>query len=231
MLPFLRVLPAAALALAVAILLLALTPPDGARTALHRVAIDARGPLQHPDEHPEWRQFFMMAAFRRAEAVDRLRELPSAPTRLPEIVLPLPELPPITIAPAAAAPPAPPAAPPTAEAPAEPQHLAGLPLERRASDPAPEEVTGSIEEAPGATIPVEIGEASSTELPIVLPQKRPPILRHPLRQKSSKPAKPKRRLAHAKRPAKPPREKQTGLFDVWFGGDKAAAKPPAQAAQ
>src|SRR6185312_3926808 len=66
--------------------------------ALHRVAMDARGPLQDREDHPEWRQFFIMAAFRRAEAVTKLRDLPSAPTKLPEIALPVPPAPPITAA-------------------------------------------------------------------------------------------------------------------------------------
>lgn len=314
MLPLLRVLPVGGVLIAILMLILALTPPDGTAPALHRATIDARGPLQDREDHPEWRQFLIMAAFRRAEAVTKLRDLPSAPTKLPEIVVPVPPAPPITITPAVASVPstqrvaslapaanvaseatpatapavavapaekapapvieekptefaslplpeieAPPititpateppmaSTPATAEpvepaatplspadvrlpkasagkariavplptaAPAELRKVVGLPVERSMTDPAPEEVTGSTDELPGATIPVEIGETSSTELPIVLPRERPPVLR-----------KPRRPLTRAKRPAKPqpPPRKQMGLLDVWLSRNQKAA--------
>jgi len=291
MLPLLRGLTVGGVFFAILILLLALMPPDGATLALHRVAMDARGPLQDREDHPEWRQFFIMAAFRRAEAVTKLRDLPSAPTKLPEIALPVPPAPPITITAAAASGPSaqrlaalapvanaapaskPAVAPALAVAPAEkapasavedkPSDLAslpvpaieappititaaaepgsapasetqiavplptaapttlrkvsGLPVERSLTDPAPEEVTGSIDAPPGATIPIEIGETSSTELPIVLPPARPPILR-----------KPKRSVPRAKHPAKPQPHKQMGLLDVWLASHQSA---PSQAAK
>jgi hypothetical protein len=308
MLPLLRVLPVGGVFFAVLILIFALTPPDGATLALHRVAIDARGPLQDREDHPEWRQFFIQAALRRAEAVTKLRDLPSAPTKLPEIVMPVPPAPPIAITaaamsgpsaqhiaaitPAADAAPAPkPAvAPDLAVAPAEnaparaidhkpvaivslpvqiieappitimpatvqtlpsipaadvllpeasagktriavplpiaaPTELrkvVGLPVERGMTDPAPEEVTGSVDALPGATIPIEIGETSSTELPIVLPPARPPVLR-----------KLKRPITRAKHPAKPQpqRRKQMGLLDVWLARRQSAASQPAKPAK
>jgi hypothetical protein len=243
--------------------------------AMHRVALDARGPLQNREDHPEWRQFIVMAAFRRAEAVTRLRDLPSAPTKLPEIVMPMPPAPPITMtaepapAPAVAVapaenPPAPavadkrvelaslplpaieappititPAAEPVVAnpeasagetriavplpvaAPAELRKVAGVPVERSMTDPAPEEATGSIDAHPGSTIPVEIGETSSTELPVVLPPERPPVLR-----------KPKRPLNRAKHPAKPqPPRKQMGLLDVWLASRQATASKAAKPAE
>lgn len=58
-----------------------------------------------------------------------------------------------------------------------PTKLAALPVEHPTSEPAQDDVTGSVAVSSGATIPVDIGEASSTELPIVLPRERPAILR------------------------------------------------------
>jgi hypothetical protein len=100
--------------------------------------------------------------------------------------------------------------------------MAGVPVERSMSDPAPEEATGSIDTHPGTTIPVEIGETSSTELPIVLPPERPPVLR-----------KPKRPATRAKRPVKPQPHKRMGLLDVWLlkrnqSSASSAATPTAQ---
>jgi len=276
MLPLLRVLPVGGVFFAILTLILALTPPHRATPALHRVAIDARGPLQDRDDHPEWRQFIMMAAYRRAEAVSKLGDLPSAPTKLPEIMMPVPPAPPITMtaepaaAPAVALAPAENAPAPAAEkkpvelaslpvaaieappititaateqtapaispadvglpaaetqiavplpnaAPAELRKVSGVPVERIMTDPAPEDATGSIDTHPGATIPIEIGETSSTEMPIVLPPERPPVLRNP-----------KRPLTRAKRPAKPQPRKQMGLLDLWLAHHQSAASPAAK---
>ena len=77
MLPMLRILPVGGVLLAIMLLLLALNPPDGSHTqwAPVRGALIARG------EHPEWRQFLMQAAIRRADELNRLRELPDTPAR------------------------------------------------------------------------------------------------------------------------------------------------------
>ena len=40
-----------------------------------------RGALIAPAKHPEWRQFLMQAAIRRADELSRLRELPDMPAR------------------------------------------------------------------------------------------------------------------------------------------------------
>ncbi|MGA7971291.1 MAG: hypothetical protein WCA36_00660 [Pseudolabrys sp.] len=42
-----------------------------------------------------------------------------------------------------------------------------------------DDITGSIEQSPehGSTIPVGIGEASSTEIEVMMPRERPPVLR------------------------------------------------------
>jgi hypothetical protein len=269
MLPLLRVIPIGGVLLAILILILALTPPDGTAPALHRTGLEARGPLIDRNEHPEWRDFMVQAAFRRAESVIHLFELPRTPTRLPEIDVPLPDFPGITIAPAAprsavarvtpaASEPKPvqvaslppplsidlplPALPePTIRAALAPvmpvPQPADVPLPRNAkhkrpvplppfapealrrlaalpahtTEPSPQEVTGSIDDAAGATIPVGIGEASSAELPIVLPPERPPVMRRP---------QPK-----AHQPAPAPRD----LLGELFGTSQppAAKKPPA----
>ena len=54
--------------------------------------------------------------------------------------------------------------------------VAGLPVER--SDADPEDITGTISEAPAASIPIDIGETSSTELPTLRPDDKPPVIRN-----------------------------------------------------
>jgi len=115
-----------------------------------------------------------------------------------------------------------------------PTKLAALPVERAASAPASDDdVTGSVADSSGATIPVDIGEASSTELPIVLPRERPAILRirhraeprrrvQPHHQVKAR-AKPKPKLQGNEQPAS-----QVNLFDQLFD-DKNAANRKAPA--
>ncbi len=82
MLPILRIVPVGGVFLAILILVLALTPPDGARTPLSQRVVTARGVLIDRDEHPEWRQFIIRAALQRADELNRLRELPDTPMRV-----------------------------------------------------------------------------------------------------------------------------------------------------
>jgi len=96
-------------------------------------------------KHPEWRQFLILAAIRRADELNRLRELPDTPTR-------------------------------TDAAPAAPK-VAGLPTGRSDTDPEADDATGSIVQPPAATIPIDIGETSSTELPVAAPEQQPPVIR------------------------------------------------------
>jgi hypothetical protein len=83
MLPILRIIPVGGVFLAIMILVLALGAPDGSRSgkgpASGRQMISARGPLQQLEEHPEWRQFLMQAALRRAKELNHLRELVDEP--------------------------------------------------------------------------------------------------------------------------------------------------------
>jgi hypothetical protein len=81
MLPILRVLHANCVLLAIAILGLALSPPDGSRSNFAPRATSARGALIARADHPEWRQFRMLTAIRRADEIGRLHDLPDRPTR------------------------------------------------------------------------------------------------------------------------------------------------------
>src|SRR6476646_7391904 len=120
MLPILRILPVGGVLLAIFILFLALNPPDGPRSPLNSAMAPARGALVDVGHHPEMRQFLIMAALKRADELNRLRELPDTPTRT--------------------APAEPAAAEPAATEPvAEEPKVAGLPADRTDSDPEPDE--------------------------------------------------------------------------------------------
>ena len=99
MLPILRIIPVGGVCLAVLILLLAISPPRETRRGASPEMVLARGPLIDRRQHPEWPQFLMQAAFRRAGEVLSLRDLPDTPTRIAPVALP-PERPVIAAAPA-----------------------------------------------------------------------------------------------------------------------------------
>ncbi|MBS0536104.1 MAG: hypothetical protein JSR72_18795 [Proteobacteria bacterium] len=144
--------------LAISILALALIPPGGTHLLLTPREIAARGVMIERGQHPEWRQFMIQAALRRADELERLRSLPSAAVQLPEAAAPAEDK-------------------ATAAESAKEEQTAGL---QSAAQPATTgEVTGSINNAnndnPGATIPIDIGEASSTELPVEPAEERPPV--------------------------------------------------------
>jgi hypothetical protein len=190
MLPILRIIPVGGVFFAIAIVVLALSPPSGTRTVLSPHVMSARGPLMQLDEHPEWRQFLIQAAARRAEELGKLRELPDAGRT----------------------------------------KVAGLPLERPDADPDDE--TGSITVMPTATIPVDIGETSSTELPVTLPEERPPVMKTPERLKLPNESR-RRGGYHASRiktTAKPEPAATFNIFEILFGALQAnpqkAGAPP-----
>ena len=132
MLPILRILPVGGVILAIVILVLALSPPDGSRTSLTAAIAPARGALVDRDRHPEVRQFLILAALKRASELSRLRDLPDlASVRNDD--------------------------------PPEAAKVSGLPSERPDAEP---EETGPANATPGVSIPIEIGEPSSTELPV-----------------------------------------------------------------
>ena len=98
----------------------------------------ARGALMQINEHPEWRQFLLLAATRRADEINRLRELQ-------------------------------------------------------------DDETVSVNEMTTATIPIEIGERSSTELPVIAPVERPPVITTPERTKAPSQSRSRRKgLRHAR---------------------------------
>ena len=289
MVPWLRILPVGGASAAVLILALALTPPREPRQALSPELALARGPLLDSNEHPEWPQFYVQAAFRRAGEILKLRDLPDAPMVAAPVALPPPQAPAVAIVPPPAAPPpdsavqsaakaldtapapvqparraddiddvkaatapAPADAPTMAQpapaeitvhapvptpAPAEPR-VAVLPQAQPSVAP---EVTGTISaSADATTIPVDIGESSSDELPVALPPERPPILRAMERERSShvvprKKTKTVRRTRVAARPAKARVAKpasiqpasEVNLFDSLFDAGKNAQRTPA----
>jgi hypothetical protein len=161
MLPIFRMISVGGVLLAIAILGLALTPPGGSHLRLAAVDAPASGALIDRNKHPEWRQFIIQAALRRADAIRALRDLPDAAMRLPEI----PDVAPPYVAPVF----------PQLSV-GEKEKVAGLPA-RDGGDP--EDVTGSIATTP-EPIPIEIGETSSTELPAISPDDKPPAIRMPV---------------------------------------------------
>jgi hypothetical protein len=89
MLPILRILPVGGVLIAVLLLALAFSARDGSRAHLVPNGATARGALLVRGEHPEWRQFLIIAAMQRADELNRLRELPDVPTRTdPELPAP-----------------------------------------------------------------------------------------------------------------------------------------------
>ena len=128
----------------------------------------ARGALIDRRNHPEWRQFLILAALRRADELSRLRGLPGASSGSPD-------MPPnlasddsladfLRRAPSIDA--------------GEGTKVAGLPVER--GEVAPDDETGSINVAPSATMPIDIGETSSFELPVAPAEEKPPVARSPV---------------------------------------------------
>ncbi|HXZ22088.1 MAG TPA: hypothetical protein VEH78_04920 [Pseudolabrys sp.] len=179
MLPILRILPVGGVLLAILILVLALSPPDASRSPLTATIVPARGALVDRERHPEMRQFLIHAALKRADELNRLRELADTPARAKDV--------------------------PGAK-------VAGLPGNR--SDAEPDD-TGPIGESPSVSIPIEIGERSSTELPVQ--EESGPIV------KTSEPSKPRRRIVNRTRRTRvsAPVASETFLFGFWFSANQS----------
>jgi len=168
MLPILRILPVGGVLLAILILVLAMSPPDASRSPLTTTIAPARGALVDRERHPEMRQFLIQAALKRADELNRLRELPDTPKK----------------------------------------RVAGLPGTRSDADP---DESGSISETPAVSIPIEIGEPSSFELPVTKQDETSSAA------KAADAAKSRQRVVHRARRPKATPPPQPGLFDFLFG--------------
>ncbi len=199
-LPFFRTMLVGGVLIALA-LLAGFAVPGPATLA--RPVAPARGPLIEIAEHPEWKQFLLQAAYRRADELDRLRGLPDTPVIVSK---PAAEDPPPVIT---------------------PDQIAALPPPD-ATDTMPADLTGSIDQEPAGALPIDIGEASATELPlkerdIQLPVARPETLQR-LNDSRRKIA-PHRVRARVKPPAQP--QAEPDFLTKLFGGqnDQAQSAP------
>ena len=194
MLPILRILPVGGVFLAILLLILALNPPASMHSQLTSNVMPMRGAMIARSEHPEWRQFLILSAIRRADELSRLRELPNTPART-EPVLPAPK-------------------------------IASVPIERSDTDPDVDDETGSILQPPPATIPIDIGESSSIELPLAEPEEQPPVIRTPqLRSRNESRLKGISRVRRARALVKPKAPAQFDLFKAMFGEQKFTPPP------
>lgn len=184
MLPNPRLVLVGGVLIAIVILMLDLVT---ARPGAQREAVErpARGALMVREDHPEWRQFLILAAVRRAGELARLRELPDSPPQLPDA-----------------------------------EDDDGLRVAALAAPPSDaDDVTGSIAGSSRMALPVDIGETSSTELPLRAVPEQPPVVM----PKQAKPAHSSElggpRRARAKPPAKPA---EPDLFTRLFGASQSA---------
>jgi hypothetical protein len=185
MLPLLRMAIVGGVFIAMIALGLGLSLPAASYAHIPAIEAPARGPLIETAEHPEWRQFLILAAVRRAVELDRLRRLPDRASTGKTA-----------------------------------RRVAGLPADRSDADPDDLD-TGSIVQTPGASIPMDIGETSSTELPVAIPgeEERPPVTTIPERAKPAKESQPKpvRKAHRAKPPAKAENTTTFNPFGALFG--------------
>lgn len=186
MLPILRIIPVGGVILAIVILVLALSPPDGSRSSMTAAIAPARGALVDRDRHPEVRQFLILAALKRASELSRLRDLPDSPVRTDD--------------------------------PPEAAKVAGLPSER--TDVEAEEAR-PMNETPGVSIPIEIGEPTTADLPVTSREEAPPATRKTEPTKTVREN--RHRAAHRARhriAANTGLPRQPTLFDYLFGGQQ-----------
>jgi hypothetical protein len=218
MLPILRLIPVGGVSLAILLLILALSPPGDSHGPLPTAMQPAHGPLLARTEHPQWRQFLIHAALRRAEELGALRLLPDTPL------------------------PSAPAEPdnPEAKTPEPALDVAGVPADQNQVNS--DDATGSIVQPPDHSIPVDIGATSSTELPVFPVEEEPPVIMMPERnaptdQGLNAPPAPEKPTASIRKPnpQRPPRTgaaaqpkiQQLNLLELLLGSfnaDRAAGK-------
>ena len=183
MLPILRILPVGGLLLAILILVLALSPPDGSRAPLSSAIVPSRGAPFDRERQAEVRQFLIHAALKRADELNRLRELPDTPARSDNVQ----------------------------------STVASLPGDRSEADP---EEPASINEAPVVSIPVEIGEPSSAELPVAAPggKRAGSKKNRTCRQIATGIPRRVHRIRRVRAPANPTPPRPFNFFEALFGG-------------
>lgn len=181
MLPILRILPVGGLLLAILILVLALSPPDGSRAPLTSAMVPSRGALLDRERQAEVRQFLIHAALKRADELNRLREIPDTPARSDN----------------------------------EQPTVASLPGDRSEADP---EEPASINEAPVVSIPVEIGEPSSAELPIAALEESAAKKPEPAAKLQRETRRRIHRIRRVRAPANPTPPRPFNFLEALFGG-------------
>lgn len=113
---------------------------------------------------------------------------------------------------------------PARNAPANESQFAGLPADRANADP--EEFTGSIQDMPGTTLPIDIGETSSTELPMRPVEERLPVIKTPERLKlPSESQKRNGRRARQSKSVMPQAPKTLSFFELLFGKSPSETPP------
>lgn len=174
MLPILRLIPVGGVILAIVILVLALDSPGGSHPPVSRGLVSARGALIAITDNPEQPQLLLKAALRRADELNQLRQLSEE-----------------SIARETA---------PAGQQPEKPQEVAAVP--EKPGDTEPDGATGSVAQSQEAAIPLDIGEASSTELPVSKEPEHPPVAKSPQRETPTK-------ESHNVAPPQPPKAKVT----------------------
>ena len=197
MLPILRLISVGGVSLAIIVVLLALTPPEESRVRLARVKAPASGALIDRDRHPEWRHFLIQAALRRADALEKLRDIPD--TRIPVTPVIVETLPPLDL-------------PPVEKPPRE--TIADLPQAPYVGDL--DDITGAIETGTDdGSIPVGIGAASSAELDVTPTEEAPPVTTIPALERRHESRQPRSRAPrHAKAVAQPQAPVRLNLLEA-----------------